>query len=158
MLGTELAHCAWLRSVPQMPNIVAHPACGMITGMNKPTITLYGIRNCDTVKKARRWLTDHGVDYQFHDYKLLGVPASRLDEWLKTVSWEMLLNRQGNMWRKLDDATKASVTDASSARAVMLANPSTVKRPVVEWSGSASKDVTVGFTPELWEARVKAGN
>ena len=130
----------------------------MITGMNKPTITLYGIRNCDTVKKARQWLTDHGVDYQFHDYKLLGVPAPRLDEWLKTMSWETLLNRHGNMWRKLDEATQASVTDASSARAVMLANPSTVKRPVVEWSGSASKDVTVGFKPEVWEAQVKAGN
>ena len=130
----------------------------MMADMSKHTITLYGIRNCDTVKKARQWLTDHGVDFQFHDYKLLGVPAPRLDEWLKTISWETLLNRQGNMWRKLDDATQASVTDASSARAVMLANPSTVKRPVVEWRGSASKDVTVGFKPELWETRVKAGN
>ena len=95
------------------------------------------------------------MDYQFHDYKLLGVPAPRLDEWLKTIPWETLLNRQGNMWRKLDEATQASVTDAASARAVMLANPSTVKRPVVEWSGSASKDVTVGFKPEVWEARVR---
>ena len=126
----------------------------MIAGMHKSSITLYGIRNCDTVKKARQWLTEHQVDYQFHDYKLQGVPAPRLDEWLKTVPWETLLNRQGNMWRKLDDATKASVTDASSARAVMLAHPSTVKRPVVEWSGTASNDVTVGFKPELWATRV----
>ena len=122
--------------------------------MNKPTPILYGIRNCDTVKKARQWLSDHGVDYQFHDYKLLGVPAPRLDEWLKLVPWETLLNRQGNMWRKLDAATQASVTDAASARVVMLANPSTVKRPVVEWSGNASRDVSVGFQPELWSAQL----
>ncbi len=130
----------------------------MIADMNRSPITLYGIRNCDTVKQARQWLTDHDIAYEFHDYKLLGVPAPRLDEWLKALPWETLLNRQGNMWRKLDEATKASVTDASSARTVMLANASTVKRPVVEWSGSASKDVTVGFKPEVWAARVKAGS
>ena len=126
----------------------------MIAPMTENTITLYGIRNCDTVKKARQWLSDHQLEYQFHDYKLLGVPAGRLDEWLKTMPWETLLNRQGNMWRKLDDSTKACVIDAASARAVMLVNPSVIKRPVVEWSGSASKDVTVGFKPELWAARI----
>ena len=122
--------------------------------MSKSSFTLYGIRNCDTVKKARQWLVDQKVGYQFHDYKLLGVPVARLDEWLKTTPWETLLNRQGNTWRKLDEAIKASVTDASSARIVMLANPSVIKRPLVEWSGSASKDVTVGFKPELWAARI----
>ena len=126
----------------------------MMAGMDKHSPILYGIRNCDTVKKARQWLSDHGVDYQFHDYKLSGVPAPRLDEWLNHVPWETLLNRQGTMWRKLDAATQASVTDAANARAVMLANPSTIKRPVLEWSGSPSKDVTVGFKPEAWSARL----
>ena len=127
-----------------------------MAGMTNSNITLYGIRNCDTVKKARQWLSDHQLEHQFHDYKLLGVPAARLDEWLKRVPWEILLNRQGTMWRKLDEATKASVTDAASARAVMLGNPSTIKRPVVEWSGSASQDLTVGFKPEDWAERLGA--
>ena len=129
----------------------------MMTAMTQSTATLYGIRNCDTVKNARQWLTEHSVDHVFHDYKLQGVPAARLDEWLTVVSWETLLNRQGTLWRTLDEATRLSVTDAASARGVMLAYPSTIKRPVVEWSGSGSKDVTVGFKPEVWSARVNAG-
>ena len=125
--------------------------------MTQSTATLYGIRNCDSVKKARLWLTEHAVEHVFHDFKLAGVPAARLDQWLKTVPWENLLNRQGITWRKLDEATRLSVTDAASARGVMLAYPSTIKRPVMEWSGSGSKDVTVGFKPEVWSARVNAG-
>ena len=122
--------------------------------MRKSIVTVYGIRNCDTVTKARQWMGDQHVEDQFHDYTLAGVPADRLDQWLKAIPWETLLNRQGNMWRKLDEATQAAVVDAASARAVMLANPSVIKRPVVEWSGSASKNVTVGFKPELWAARI----
>jgi arsenate reductase (glutaredoxin) len=114
--------------------------------------TLYGIPNCDTVKKARAWLTDHGVTHQFHDFKKQGVPAPQLDHWLKTAGWEKLLNRQGTTWRKLDDATKAAVTDAKSARALMLAQPSVIKRPVVEWSAST---VTVGFDATDWQNRLK---
>ncbi len=122
--------------------------------MHTTAITLYGIRNCDTVKKARQWLSDKEVDYRFHDFKLQGVPIPQLDQWLAAVPWETLLNRQGNTWRKLDEATKASVVDASTARTVMLANPSVIKRPVVEWAGTSAGNVTVGFKPDAWTARV----
>ena len=110
-------------------------------------ITLYGIPNCDTVKKARAWLDEQGVAYEFHDFKKLGVPPARLDEWMKRAGWEKVLNRKGNMWRKLDTATQDSVKDAASARAVMLAQPSTIKRPVVEWGG---QKITVGFDADAW--------
>ena len=136
--------------------IVAHGNCGMMAGMRKSPITLYGIRNCDTVKKAHQWLTDQGVEYRFHDFKVQGVPLAQLDQWLAAVPWETLLNRQGNTWRKLDPATQAAVLDAASARAVMLANPSVIKRPVVEWDSASEGDVTVGFKPELWSARLAA--
>ena len=122
--------------------------------MHKTSITLYGIRDCDTVKKARQWLGDQNIDYRFHDFKLQGVPSVQLDQWLGFIPWETLLNRQGNTWRKLDEATKASVVDAPTARAVMLANPSVIKRPVVEWGGTSSGSVTVGFKPVLWAAQV----
>ena len=109
--------------------------------------TLYGIPNCDTVKKARTWLADHHVDYTFHDFKKQGVPEAQLDHWLSAVGWETLVNRKGTTWRGLDDATKASVLDAASARSVILGAPSVVKRPVVVW---ASGQVTVGFKPEAF--------
>jgi Spx/MgsR family transcriptional regulator len=113
--------------------------------------TLYGIPNCDTVKKARTWLTDHGVDYTFHDFKKQGVPQPQIDTWLAAVDWETLINRKGTAWRGLDDATKAAVVDAASARAVALASPSVIKRPVVQWADGA---ITVGFTPERFEQRL----
>ena len=118
------------------------------------TITLYGIPNCDTVKKARVWLQANSIDAQFVDFKKGGVPAARLDAWLASVGWETLLNRQGTTWRKLDDATKAAVTDAASARALMLATPSVIKRPVVAWAGGGAGGITVGFKPEAWVARL----
>ncbi|MBA4108011.1 MAG: ArsC family reductase [Leptothrix sp. (in: Bacteria)] len=105
-------------------------------------LTVYGIPNCDTVKKARTWLTAQGLDFQFHDYKKQGVPADRLDAWVKAVGWEVLVNRQGTTWRKLDEATKAGVTDAASAKALMLANASVIKRPVIEQYGQVR---VVGF-------------
>ena len=115
------------------------------------SITVYGITNCDTVKKARAWLTEQGVAYQFHDFKKQGVPETRLDAWLKSVGWEKLLNRKGTMWRSLDAATQASVQDAASAKAVMLAQPSVIKRPVVEWG----KEATVGFNADDWALRAR---
>lgn len=114
-------------------------------------IHLYGIPNCDTVKKARTWLSEHGQAYQFHDFKKLGVPEDALGAWLTAVGWETLLNRKGTTWRALDDAVKAAVTDSHSARAVMLEHPSTIKRPVVQW---ADGGVGVGFTPESFAARL----
>jgi arsenate reductase (glutaredoxin) len=104
--------------------------------------TLYGIPNCDTVKKARAQLAEAGREYVFHDFKKAGVPPARLDAWLNAVGWERLLNRQGSTWRRLDDATRSGVDGAASARALMLAQPSVIKRPVVEWPDGR---ITVGL-------------
>lgn len=114
---------------------------------------LYGIPNCDTVKKARTWLDTHQLAYQFHDFKKSGVPAEALDAWVKAVGWEKLVNRKGNTWRKLDAATQAGVVDAASAKALILAQPSVVKRPVVDWGAKAGQDTTVGFDAEAWQSR-----
>jgi arsenate reductase len=108
--------------------------------------TLYGITNCDTVKKARAWLADNGVPYEFHDFKKQGVPVSRVDQWIAQVGWETLVNRKGTTWRKFDAATQEGVKDAASAKTLMLAQTSVIKRPVVEWGGQT----TVGFDPEAW--------
>ena len=113
-------------------------------------ITLYGIAHCDSVKKARAWLTAQGLEYYFHDFKKNGVPADRLAAWLTEAGWEKLVNRQGTTWRKLDSATQAAVHDAASARALLLAHTSAIKRPVVEWRRGASTRTTVGFDAALW--------
>jgi len=112
-------------------------------------IRVYGIPNCDTVKKARAWLTEQGLDYEFHDFKKQGVPAEKLPTWMQAVGWDKLTNRQGTTWRKLDPAVQASVTDADSAASVLSANPSVIKRPVVEWSDGR---ITVGFKADVWHA------
>jgi Spx/MgsR family transcriptional regulator len=127
------------------------PILLMDSWQNCPMITIYGIPNCDTVKKARTWLTDQGVDYTFHDFKKQGVPEAQLDNWMQAVGWETLVNRKGTMWRSLDDAAKAAVVDAASARALVLIHASVIKRPVVEW---ADGKVTVGFKPEAFAARL----
>jgi arsenate reductase (glutaredoxin) len=95
------------------------------------SITLYGIPNCDSVKKARALLDSHSVAYAFHDYKKQGVPEAALREWVRAKGRDVILNRKGTTWRALDDALKASVIDDESAIAVMMANASTIKRPVV---------------------------
>lgn len=105
---------------------------------------LHGIPNCDTVKRARAWLAEHGVAYRFHDFKKQGVPAADLPAWLADAGWERLLNRQGTTWRKLDDATKAAASDEAGAATLMSAQPSVIKRPVVRWADGA---LTVGFDP-----------
>lgn len=122
--------------------------------MKSTSVTVYGIRNCDTVRKARQWLDDHGQPYLFHDFKVDGVPADRLDHWLQQVGWETLVNRKGTTWRRLDETTRAAVVDSASARVVMLACPSMIKRPVVAWGGPQSKDVSIGFKAELWHSRI----
>lgn len=106
-------------------------------------ITVYGIPNCDTIKKARKWLSDNGRDYSFHDYKKQGVPEKELRSWVKQLGWETLLNKRGTTWRKLDEATKASVDEASAIQ-IMLDNPSIIKRPVL----SSGKTLLVGFSAE----------
>ena len=94
-------------------------------------IEVYGIPNCDSVKKARTLLNTQKIAYTFHDHKKQGVPETSLHEWVKVKGWETLLNRKGTTWRALDDAIKASVVDADSAIAVMMTHPSTIKRPIV---------------------------
>lgn len=111
------------------------------------TVTLYGIPNCDTVKKARNWLADAGVDYMFHDYKKAGIDEVSLRRWADEAGWEKLLNKAGTTFRKLPDADKADI-DADKAVALMLAHPSMIKRPVVEGAGG----LLVGFKPDLYAA------
>lgn len=112
-------------------------------------ITVYGISNCDTVKKARAWLTAQGLEHTFHDFKKHGIPTERLPVWCQAVGWEKLLNRQGTTWRKLGAEAQGSACDAAGAQALMLGNPSAIKRPVVEWQGS-SGPTTVGFDADGW--------
>ncbi|MBE0587852.1 MAG: ArsC family reductase [Betaproteobacteria bacterium HGW-Betaproteobacteria-9] len=113
--------------------------------------TLYGIPNCDTVKKARTWLAEHGVPHTFHDFKKQGVPEAALDRWLASAGWEKLVNRKGTTWRGLDDATRNAVVDNASAHALLMAHASVIKRPVVVW---ADGTITVGFDAADWQRRV----
>ncbi|MGM9479741.1 ArsC family reductase [Roseateles sp. NT4] len=113
-----------------------------------PMITVYGIPNCDTVKKARTWLADQGLEVTFHDFKKQGVPAELLPAWLKAFGRDKLINRTGTTWRKLDDATQAAVVDDASATALMLEQASVIKRPVVRWPDG---HWTLGFSAEAFE-------
>ena len=115
-------------------------------------ITLYGIPNCDTVKKARTWLEQAGLSYQFHDFKKTGLDKATVAVWLKQVQWEILVNKKGTTWRNLPDATKASVIDATSATALMLENTSVIKRPVL----CTNNQVLVGFDADLYKKTLKA--
>jgi Spx/MgsR family transcriptional regulator len=117
------------------------------------TITLYGINNCDTVKRARAWLAGQGATVSFHDFKKAGLPPAALDRWLATAGRERLVNRQGLMWRKLDEAQRARTATDAGARGLLLELPSLVKRPVVEWPDGV---LTVGFDAEAWAARIAA--
>lgn len=110
-------------------------------------ITLYGIPNCDTVKKARTWLEANGVEFHFHDFKKAGISAAMIKGWLSDVSWEVLVNRKGTTWRALTDERKAAVTDDGSATALMLESPSVIKRPVLV-TGSGTH---VGFSADLYQ-------
>jgi len=110
------------------------------------SVTIYGIKNCDTMKKARTWLDKRGVEYAFHDYKVEGVSKSDLEKWAKAVGWEVLLNRAGTTFRKLPDKDKENVTE-KKAIALMLEQPSMIKRPVLDVGGK----LTVGFQPEIYE-------
>ena len=121
--------------------------------MKYDAIAIYGIPNCDTVKKARTWLSEQGYDFVFHDFKKQGLPEQALNQWLKVAGWEKVLNRKGTSWRKLTPEEQASVISADTARPFLLANPSLVKRPVIEWHHNKVVEITIGFQPELWLAR-----
>jgi len=110
------------------------------------SVTIYGIKNCDTMKKARAWLDKRGVPYAFHDYKSEGVAKSDLEKWAKQAGWEVLLNRAGTTFRKLPEKDKENVTE-KKALALMGDQPSMIKRPVLDAGGK----ITVGFKPEIYE-------
>lgn len=111
------------------------------------SITLYGIPNCDTVKKARTWLEANKTDYAFHDFKKNGITRELVAGWLQDVSWDVLVNRKGTTWRHLSDEQKAAVTDNASATELMLASPSVIKRPVLAGTGKTQ----VGFSADTYQ-------
>ena len=112
------------------------------------TTTIYGIKACDTMKKARAWLDGHGVAYDFHDYKAAGIDQDRLEGWVRAVGWETLLNRSGTTFRKLPEAAKEGL-GATSAKALMLDQPAMIRRPLVDADG----DLSVGFSADDWQRR-----
>ncbi|MDH6230247.1 arsenate reductase [Mesorhizobium soli] len=116
------------------------------------TVTIYGIKNCDTMKKARVWLEEHGVAYAFHDYKTEGLDRERLAGWCDELGWETVLNSAGTTFRKLPDADRQDL-DAAKAMALMLAQPSMVKRPVLDLGDRR----LIGFKPELYAQALAAG-
>jgi Spx/MgsR family transcriptional regulator len=108
-------------------------------------ITIYGIKNCDTMKKARNWLDEHGVAYDFHDYKAVGIDRAHLERWIDETGWETVLNRAGTTFRNLPDAARENL-DREGAIALMLDQPSMIKRPVLETGGK----LLIGFKPEIY--------
>ncbi len=117
-------------------------------------ITFYGIPNCDTVKRARTWLAARGVEPQFHDFKRQGLDADTLDRWLSALGRDRLVNRQGLTWRRMDDAQKAQAATDDGARALLAANLSLIKRPVVEWGNG---QLSVGFDEAAWTSHLDNG-
>jgi len=115
------------------------------------SITIYGIKNCDTMKKAFTWLKDHGVAYAFHDYKASGIDRAQLQTWCKALGWETVLNRAGTTFRKLPDADRDGLTEAK-AIALMIAQPSMIKRPMLEYGDGK---VMAGFKPDAYAAALK---
>jgi len=115
-------------------------------------ITIYGIKNCETMKKARAWLDGHGLSYRFHDYHAAGIDAEVLARWCAQVGWETLLNRSGTTFRKLPEAHKTALNERKAV-ALMLSQPSMIKRPVLQ----VDKRLLVGFKPELYERALRNG-
>lgn len=111
-------------------------------------MTVFGIKNCNTVKRALEWLGSHDVSYNFHDYKAKGITAAKLREWSRQVGWETLVNRRGTTWRQLDDAQKEQVTNQTAAIRLMTEKPSVIRRPLIEKDG---KVVAVGFDEGEYE-------
>jgi Spx/MgsR family transcriptional regulator len=114
-------------------------------------MTVYGIKNCNTVKNALDWLKKHNVDYDFHDYKAQGVTAARLKAWSQQVGWESLVNKRGMTWRQLDPATQAGVTDEKAAIALMIEKTSVIKRPLIEVDGQV---VALGFDEATYQEKL----
>ena len=127
----------------------------MMARMNIPTITLYGIANCDTVKKARAWLAAQGAEHTFHDFKKHGVPPSRPRQWLDALGAAQLVNRRGTTWRRLDAGDQARADDPQAAPALLHEQPSLMRRPIVEWPDGT---VGAGFDEATWNERLRAAS
>ncbi|CNK25157.1 A glutathione-dependent thiol reductase [Yersinia frederiksenii] len=113
-----------------------------------PSLRLYGIKNCDTIKKARRWLEEQGIAYQFHDYRVDGLSDERLQGFINKLGWEPLLNTRGTTWRKLPQAQRDTITDAPTAKVLMLEQPAIIKRPLLEATNGA---MLLGFNIESYQ-------
>jgi len=113
----------------------------------KTSLTMYGIKNCDTIKKARKYLEAQGVDYQFHDYRADGLDAALLQTFIDTLGWEALLNTRGTTWRKLDEAVRNAVNNPAAARDLMLAQPAIIKRPLL---CAPDGTMLLGFSEATW--------
>ena len=110
-------------------------------------ITVFGIKNCDTIKKARSWLTDQGIEYQFHDFRANGIDRDRIETWIQQAGWETVLNRRGTTWRKLDAAIQDTV-NRDNVAALLAEHPAMIKRPVLDIDG----DISIGFKPDLYQS------
>jgi Spx/MgsR family transcriptional regulator len=119
----------------------------------KISIIVYGIPNCQSVKKARTWLQEHALEYEFHDFKKAGVPQVRLKAWVKQFGWDSVLNKKGTTWRTLGEDEKALVTNATTAIQAMVTSPSLIKRPVIEFTDD---QMTLGVNPEAWSSVIKS--
>ncbi|CNK60874.1 putative reductase [Yersinia mollaretii] len=124
----------------------------MLDEAQKSLCKLYGIKNCDTIKKARRWLEEQGIAYQFHDYRVDGLSDERLQGFIDKLGWEPLLNTRGTTWRKLPEAQRAAITDAQSAKELMLAQPAIIKRPLLE---AANGEMLLGFNIENYQSFIQ---
>ncbi len=122
--------------------------------MSPSSISVYGIPNCNSVKKAQDWLRQQALPFVFHDFKKAGVPETALDSWLAALGWASLLNRKGTTWRQLPPEVQAQVQDSASARALMLSHSSVIKRPVIDWGAASKPRFTVGYTPESWPTHI----
>lgn len=118
--------------------------------MKQPQITLYGIPNCDTVKKARAWLSERSLDYVFHDFKKQGISPEQLRVWCETLGVDQVLNRKGTTWRALTPTQQQNASEFESALRLMQEHTSLIKRPVVAWSYGEASKLTVGFSPVTW--------
>ena len=110
-------------------------------------ITVFGIKNCDTIKKARNWLTDQGIEYQFHDFHANGIDRDKIETWIQQAGWETVLNRRGTTWRKLDAAIQDTV-NRDNVAALLAEHPAMIKRPVLDIDG----DISIGFKPDLYQS------
>ncbi|WP_145515058.1 ArsC family reductase [Yersinia massiliensis] len=124
----------------------------MFDDAQKSLLKLYGIKNCDTIKKARRWLDEQGIAYQFHDYRVDGLSDERLQGFIDTLGWEALLNTRGTTWRKLPETQRAGITDAQAAKMLMLEHPAIIKRPLLE---APNGNMLLGFNIENYQSFIQ---